>query len=39
MTLQLEHVKTLAYLARLRARPSVQRVMKEAEPHLHLFAG
>ena len=34
-----EHVKTHAYLARLRARPSVQRVMKEAEPYLHLFPG
>ncbi|HTB61117.1 MAG TPA: glutathione S-transferase family protein [Polyangia bacterium] len=33
------HVKTQAYLARLRARPSVQRVMKEAEPYLHLFPG
>jgi glutathione S-transferase len=33
------HVRTQAYLARLRARPSVQRVMKEAEPYLHLFPG
>jgi glutathione S-transferase len=32
-----DHVKTHAYLARLSARPSVQRVMKEAEPYLHLF--
>ena len=31
------HVKTHAYLTRLRARPSVQRVMQEAEPYLHLF--
>jgi glutathione S-transferase len=34
-----DHLKTQAYLARLRARPSVQRVMKEAEPYLHLFPG
>ena len=34
-----EHVETHAYLARLRARPSVERVMKEAEPYLHLFPG
>jgi glutathione S-transferase len=34
-----DHVKTRAYLARLRARPSVERVMKEAEPYLHLFPG
>ena len=32
-----DHLKTRAYLARLNARPSVQRVMKEAEPYLHLF--
>ena len=34
-----DHVKTHAYLARLGARPSVQRVMKEAGPYLHLFPG
>ena len=34
-----EHVETRAYLARLSARPSVRRVMKEAEPYLHLFPG
>jgi glutathione S-transferase len=33
-----QHVKTQAYLARLRARPSVERVMKEAAPYLHLFS-
>jgi glutathione S-transferase len=32
-----ERVKTQAYLARLCGRPSVQRVMKGAEPYLHLF--
>ena len=33
------HLKTHGYLARLRGRPSVQRVMEEAEPYLHLFPG
>lgn len=33
------HVQTQAYLTRLRARPSVRRVMAEAEPYLHLFPG
>jgi glutathione S-transferase len=30
---------TAAYLARLAARPSVKRVMSEAQPYLHLFPG
>jgi glutathione S-transferase len=34
-----DHVRTQAYLARLCARPSVRRVMEEAEPYLHLFPG
>jgi len=31
------HPKLMAYLERLLARPSVQRVLKEAEPYFHMF--
>lgn len=31
------HAVTAAYLERLRARPSVSRVLREATPYLHLF--
>lgn len=32
-----EHKNTSAYLERLKARPSIGRVLKEAEPYLHLL--
>ena len=32
-----QHPATIAYLARLQARPSVARVLREAAPFLHLF--
>ena len=37
MPLAAEFPKTMAYLNRLRARPSFARVLKEAEPYRHMF--
>lgn len=34
-----QHRQTAAYLARLEARPSFARVLREAEPYFHLFPG
>ena len=31
-----EHANTRAYLARLQARPSIARVLREAEPYMHM---
>jgi len=31
------HPNLAAYFARLRARPSYARVLKEAEPYFHMF--
>lgn len=35
----IEHSRTRAYLDRLVARPSMQRVLREAQPYWHLFPG
>ena len=35
----IEHARTRAYLDRLLARPSMQRVRREAQPYWHMFPG